>query len=265
MILAEGPALVNSLPASHLDPSSLLVQLLVVYLLVGVFAFFGSQDLFQRIYAARGGEEARRGLLLFIGALVVMGITAVGLGIAARAVVPDTNAGTALVVLTDSVLPVGLVGIVLLGLLALANSDADSQLLTSTSNVTHDFVSALGVELSREAGMDRSDRSPRDQDKCAPDRCGGAESDGPVQCGRIVVRDAWIRRRRDVVLAADGRHGGVRWTHGRFRAPDCLRSHDWEPPSCDAWRIRPDSRDRWNRFGPRRHGSIGVFRATNLP
>jgi len=150
VFLAEGPALVDSLPVSNLDPSSLPVRLLVAYLLVGVFAFFGSQDLFQRIYAARGGKEARRGLLLFAGALVVMGLTAVGFGIAARAVVPDTTAGTALVSLTDTAVPVGLVGIVLLGLLALANSDADSQLLTSTSNVTHDLVSALGVDLPPE-------------------------------------------------------------------------------------------------------------------
>ena len=158
LFLAEGPALVDSLPASHLDPSSLPVRLLVAYLLVGVFAFFGSQDLFQRIYAARGGEEARRGLLLFTGALVLMGITAVGLGIAARAVVPNSTAGTPLVSLTDAVVPVGLVGIVLLGLLALANSDADSQLLTSTSNVTHDLVSALGVELppERQVWLDRA-------------------------------------------------------------------------------------------------------------
>ncbi|MDX1744688.1 MAG: sodium:solute symporter family protein [Halobacteriales archaeon] len=147
VFLVEWPALIDSLPASHLDPSSLPVQLLVAYLLVGVFAFFGSQDLFQRIYAARGGDEAQRGLLLFTGALVVMGITAVGLGIAARAVVPDTTAGTALVSLTRAVVPIGLVSIVLLGFLALANSDADSQLLTSTSNVTHDLVSVFGIEL----------------------------------------------------------------------------------------------------------------------
>lgn len=158
VISAQGPALVDSLPASHLDPSSLPVQILVAYLLVGVFAFFGSQDLFQRIYAARDGEEARRGLLLFTGALVLMGITAVGLGIAARAVVPDSTAGTALVSLTGTVVPAGLVSLVLLGFLALANSDADSQLLTSTSNVTHDLVSALGVELppERQVWLDRA-------------------------------------------------------------------------------------------------------------
>jgi Na+/proline symporter len=157
VFLAEGPALVDSLPASHLDPSSLPARLLVAYLLVGVFAFFGSQDLFQRIYAAKGGNEARHGLLLFTGALVVMGVTAVGLGIISRAVVPESSADTALVALTEAVAPVGLVGFVLLGFLALANSDADSQLLTSTSNVTHDFASMLGVELPprRQVWLDR--------------------------------------------------------------------------------------------------------------
>lgn len=45
--------------------------------------------------------------------------------------------------LTDAVVAVGLVGIVLLRLLALANSDADSQPLTITSKVRYDLLSEL--------------------------------------------------------------------------------------------------------------------------
>lgn len=136
----------GTLPASHLDPFALPVPVLGAYLLIGVFAFFGSQDLFQRIFAARDARTARRGLLAFTGALAVMGTVSIGLGIAARALLPTVAPDRALLVLADTVSPSGLAGIVLLGFLALANSDADSQLLTVASNVTQDVLPQLGLE-----------------------------------------------------------------------------------------------------------------------
>jgi Na+/proline symporter len=153
-IVEIGPNVLESLPASHLDSIALPLPLLVAYLLIGVFAFFGSQDLFQRIYAAKGTTEARRGLLLFTAMLVVMGTAAVGLGIVARALLPNIPADQALIALSKAVTPAGLVGVVLLGFLALANSDADSQLLTASSNVTQDFAPYLLGDLSeRKQGL----------------------------------------------------------------------------------------------------------------
>lgn len=131
---------VASLPTSHLDPSGLPVPVLAVYLLVGVFAFFGSQDLFQRIFAARDATAARRGLLTFTGALAVVGTVAVGLGVVARAILPTVAPDRALLLLADAVTPAGLLGVVAVAVLALANSDADSQLLTVASTVTQDLL-----------------------------------------------------------------------------------------------------------------------------
>lgn len=136
----------GTLPASHLDPFALPLPILGAYLLIGVFAFFGSQDLFQRIFAAQNARNARRGLLAFTGALAVMGAIAIGLGIAARALVPTVVPDRALLVLADTVRPSGLAGIVLLGFLALANSDADSQLLTVASNITQDILPLLDLK-----------------------------------------------------------------------------------------------------------------------
>lgn len=145
VLIKGGSRILASLPAGHLDPLSLPVGLLVAYLFIGIFAFFGSQDLFQRVYAARRNGDARRGMLLFTGSLAVMATVAVGLGIGARALRPDIGENQALVALTEAAVPPGFVGIVLLGFLALANSDADSQLLTVTSNVTQDLLPYLGV------------------------------------------------------------------------------------------------------------------------
>lgn len=142
-------ASLSSLPPGHLNPRSLPLPVLVAYLIIGVFAFFGSQDLFQRIYAARNPTTARRGVLLFTGLLMIAGFAAVGLGIVARAVVSDVAPDAALFPLTDAVVPAVWVGFVLLGLLALANSDADSQVLTVASNVTQDITPLIFGDLGR--------------------------------------------------------------------------------------------------------------------
>lgn len=146
VLVEAGPDVVDGVPASHLDPLAIPVPIVLVYLLVGVFTFFGSQDIFQRIYAARSGRDARRGLLLFTVSLAIVGPVAVGLGIAGRAILPSVGADAVLFSLSGDVVPPELVVVVLLGYLALANSDADSQLLTVASTLTHDFLPYLDVD-----------------------------------------------------------------------------------------------------------------------
>lgn len=150
----SGP-IAASVPPSHLDPRSLPLPVLVAYLSIGVFAFFGSQDLFQRIFAARGPSEARRGLLAFTVPLVGIGTAAIGLGIVARGLFPAIAADRALLTLATAVTPAGLVGIVLVGVLALANSDADSQMLTVASNVTRDALPSVGMAPDQPVMIDR--------------------------------------------------------------------------------------------------------------
>ena len=136
--------------ATTLASNLLVVGNILVYLLIGVFSFFGSQDLYQRIYAARRPRDARRAMLLFAAVLAVMSAVAVALGIFARALVPAAAGDQAVVALIDAIVPSGLAGLILLGVLALANSDADSQLLTVTSNVTQDIPDYFGVEIAEE-------------------------------------------------------------------------------------------------------------------
>ncbi len=143
VLLALEPTALTELPSGHLDPTTLPLPILGAYLLIGLFAFFGSQDLFQRIFAARDPTAARRGMLLFTGLLVVAGAVAVGLGIAARVVVPGASPDAVVLPLTSATVPTPWVGVAVVGLLALANSDADSQVLTVASNVTEDLEPVL--------------------------------------------------------------------------------------------------------------------------
>jgi SSS family solute:Na+ symporter len=143
LVLQAGTSLIESVPPSHLNPLTLPMQLLIVYLLIGVFAFFGSQDLYQRVYAARDGQTARRGIHYFAVLLFIVGVLAVGLGIMSRALVPNVPADRALVSVAAEVIPTRYAGLVVLGFIALANSDADSQLLTITSNLSEDLLPHL--------------------------------------------------------------------------------------------------------------------------
>ena len=149
-LLTEGTSVFDALPAGHANLLGLPPMILVVYLLIGVFSFFGSQDLYQRIYAARRPQDARRAMLLFASVLAVMSAVAVTLGIFARALIPAAAGDRAIVALIDALATPGLVGLILIGILALANSDADSQLLTVTSNVTQDIPDYFDVEIARE-------------------------------------------------------------------------------------------------------------------
>jgi Na+/proline symporter len=150
VFLEGGATVFGSVPASHLDPLSLPVPVLVVYLLIGVFAYFGSQDLFQRIYATSGEHVARRGVVSFTVVVLVTSAVAVGLGISARALFPGIRADRALVVLTRELVPAGFSGVAVLGFLALANAGADAELLTITSNVTEDFLPHINARFDRE-------------------------------------------------------------------------------------------------------------------
>lgn len=157
VLLEAGAGLVEGIPAGHLNPLTFPAPILVVYLLVGVFTLLGSQDFFQRVYAARGGRGARRGLLLFTASLAVVGPMAVALGIAGRALLPTGGADGILFALTGGVVPAWAVAVVLLGFVALANSDADSQLVTIASTFTQDLLPHLGSDPGelRQAWADR--------------------------------------------------------------------------------------------------------------
>jgi SSS family solute:Na+ symporter len=157
VLLEAGPHVLEELPPGHLDPLAFPAPILLVFLLSGVFTFFGSQDVLQRIYAAKDRETARRGQLLFTGSLAVVGPVAVALGVAGRALVPAAASDDVLYALSGDVVPAGVLALVLLGFLALANSDADSQLVTVAATITRDLLPPLGVHAG-DAERSRVDR-----------------------------------------------------------------------------------------------------------
>jgi Na+/proline symporter len=144
--LFKSQAVLNGLPPGHLSLTNMPLKILVGYLVAGFFLFFGSQDLFQRVFASENEETTHAGLSRFgilISALIIMSLM---LGIIARGLYPGIDPDKAIPVLTNSLAGPSISAIILAAFLSMANSSADSQLLTITSNLREDFSILENIE-----------------------------------------------------------------------------------------------------------------------
>lgn len=107
--------------------------------IVVVPVFFSSQDLWQRVFASKDTRTAQLGVVIS-GVIVFLGaVSAVYLGMVARALMPAIDPQYALPRLIMQILAPGFVGIVMVGYLAAFTSSADSFLLVVSSAVAQDF------------------------------------------------------------------------------------------------------------------------------
>lgn len=116
-----------------------LDKIIGVYVVV-IPVLFSSQDIWQRVFAAKDVRTARNaviagGILISVGAAV-----AVYLGMCSRALMPDIDSEYALPRLITQVLPAGAVGLLMVGYLAAFTSSADSFLLVISSAVSKDLL-----------------------------------------------------------------------------------------------------------------------------
>lgn len=102
----------------------------------------GDQNMYQRIVAAKGGKDAKIGMLgWFIGILIVMPCVAV-IAFVSKSIFGDTiQAGMALISIT-TVLPSVLGGILLAGSTAFIVTTGTSYLMSASTNVTYDIYTS---------------------------------------------------------------------------------------------------------------------------
>ncbi len=119
------------------------------------FYFWGmNQFMVQRMLSARNLDHARKGALfagfLKLSVLFVMVMP----GLMARVLYPDLpNQDLVFPVLMFDLLPAGLLGLVLAGLLAALMSSIDSTLNSASTLVTMDFVHTMSPEISQKSLM----------------------------------------------------------------------------------------------------------------
>lgn len=135
----------DHLPGAHLTASGGLSPWLIAAWSAGALTVFVEPAFYQRIFAARSEKDVTRALIIgiFLWAAYDWGVTLVGM-IARSAVEQGMLAEglpgrTALLTLAMTLLPVGLKGLFIGGVLAAAMSSVDSYSLLASGNLVYDI------------------------------------------------------------------------------------------------------------------------------
>ena len=130
----------TTLPADYFDPTGWGVPTMLAMAVSIPMAFFVGMDSYTRMFAARDEHVARRGTLWAALFLLPLAVGTVWLGMTAAQVVPGIeNSNSVLSAFVIEVFPVGLKGLMLVGILAALMSTADICILTASANGSQDI------------------------------------------------------------------------------------------------------------------------------
>jgi SSS family solute:Na+ symporter len=133
-------ALTTQLPAGHFNPTNWGVATMLALGVSLPLSFFVGMDNFTRTFAARDARAAKHGTLLAALFLVPLAIGTIWLGLTAALLYPGIeDGGDILSRLVMDIFPVGLKGLMLVGILAALMSTADICILTAAANGSRDI------------------------------------------------------------------------------------------------------------------------------
>jgi SSS family solute:Na+ symporter len=133
-------SLTTGLPASHFSPTGWGVPTMLALGVSIPLSFFVGMDSFTRMFAAKNETTAKRGTLLATIFLIPLAIGTIWLGMTAALLYPDVeNSSDILSRFVLDTFPVGLKGLMLVGILAALMSTADICILTAAANGSRDI------------------------------------------------------------------------------------------------------------------------------
>lgn len=133
-------AFASQLPAGRFSLTSWGVPTMLALGVSIPLSFFVGMDSYTRMFAARNARVARRGTLLAAVVLLPLAVGTVWLGMTAAMLYPDVaNSGNILSTFVLETFPVGLKGLMLVGILAALMSTADICILTASANGSRDI------------------------------------------------------------------------------------------------------------------------------
>lgn len=143
-------ALVAAVPPDFWNPVGLGWDRLIMYFLLMYLGIMIGQDIWQRIFTARDAATARRGTF-YAGLFSIFWGAAMGLcGVMAFALYPKLEQSQlALASVVVGVMPSGLMGIVLAGLLSALMSSCSGQLLAASTLLINDLLLPTFPGLAR--------------------------------------------------------------------------------------------------------------------
>lgn len=113
---------------------------IAIFLIMGTFIIFSSADIWQRIFAAKNIQTARRASYLSGGLFIILGTTLSLIGIAAKNNFPDISSNEALYYGMFQLLPAPLLGLAVIVILAAIMSTIDTELFYLSSSIAKDFL-----------------------------------------------------------------------------------------------------------------------------
>ena len=133
-------ALMTQLPAGHFSPTNWGVATMLALGVSLPMSFFVAMDNFTRTFAAKDEVAAKRGTLLAALFLVPLAVGTIWLGLTAALLYPGLgDSSDILSRLVMDIFPVGLKGLMLVGILAALMSTADICILTAAANGSRDI------------------------------------------------------------------------------------------------------------------------------
>jgi SSS family solute:Na+ symporter len=133
-------ALTTSLPASYFDVGGMGWATILAMVVSITLSFFTAMDNYTRCFAAKNAQTMRRGTLIAAALLVPLLVGTVWMGLTTQLLIPNmADSGDVLTRFVIEYFPVGLKGLLLVGILAALMSTADICILTASANVTRDI------------------------------------------------------------------------------------------------------------------------------
>src|SRR5690606_37313837 len=127
-----------ALPASFFDPGAWGWGQIAALVVSIVLSFFVAMDSYSRSFAAKSERAARNGALLAAIFMLPIAIAASWIGLSAAVMFPESVSAGILTTFLLETLPIGLKGLVLVGILAAVMSSADISMLTASAIYTRD-------------------------------------------------------------------------------------------------------------------------------
>lgn len=133
-------ALTTSLPASYFDVGGMGWATILAMVVSITLSFFTAMDNYTRCFAAKNEKTMRRGTLIAAALLIPLLVGTVWMGLTTQLLIPNmADSGDVLTRFVIEYFPVGLKGLLLVGILAALMSTADICILTASANVTRDI------------------------------------------------------------------------------------------------------------------------------
>ncbi|OQR64890.1 sodium:solute symporter [Streptomyces maremycinicus] len=140
------------LPTGYFDPLGIGGETIFTYVLIYTFGMLIGQDIWQRVFTARGDRTAKWGGTVAGTYCLVYALAGAVIGTAAKVLYPDlSSADAAFATIVKDELPVGVRGLVLAAALAAVMSTSSGALIACATVANNDIWSRLRGVVSADA------------------------------------------------------------------------------------------------------------------